>query len=69
MTLFNLCVKETPVTSTIDDDADQVERPLNTSVSIYVIERSCTNHLATVDEDTSLCGLVWVKRNWFFHTA
>ena len=68
MSLLITPVKETSVTSIFDDNADRVECPVNTSVSTHVIIRSCPNHLTTFDGDTSLCGLVWVKRNGFSHS-
>ena len=53
-----ISVKETPVTSAFEDDADRVECALNISVSIPAIATTCPNHLETVDGDTGLCGLI-----------
>ena len=53
-----MSVKETPVTSAFEDDADRVERTLNTSVSMSAIARTCGNYPETVDRDTGLCGLI-----------
>ena len=59
-----ISVKETPFTSAFEDDADRVECTLNTSVLIPAIARTCPNHLETIDGVTSLCGLIWMTRNW-----
>ena len=44
-----MSVKETPVTSAFEDDADQVMSVLKTSVLVPVIARTCPNHLETLD--------------------
>ena len=58
-----MSVKETPVTSAFEDDADQVECALEISVLIPPIARTCPNHLVPVDGDTGLCCLIWLTRN------
>ena len=61
-------VKETPVTSAFEDDADRVECALKTFVLILAIARTCPNHPEAVDGDTGLFGLIWLTGNWLSPT-
>ena len=58
-----MSVKEIPVTSAFEDDADQVECALEISVLIPPIARTFPNHLVPVDGDTGLCCVIWPTRN------
>ena len=60
---LNISVKETPVTTVFDDDAHQIDCALKVSVYIPTIEKTCPNHLETVDGDKTLCGLIWLTKN------
>ena len=63
-----ISVKENPVPSAFEDDADRVECVLNASASTPAIARTCPNHLEAVDRNTGLCGLIFLTRSWLSTT-
>ena len=62
-----ISAKQTPIISGVEDDADQEECTLRTSVLILAISRNCLNHLKSADGDTGLYSVIWLTKKRAFH--